>query len=169
MAKTLLYEGCPACERSDGYGAMALSLPSGEVVKSMIQGGAIGAGAATAIDFVLPKIPFLNRLPVTIRPVINGGLSVLAATLLYKRNPSLAVGIGLGGSSVAIYKFIASLVGKVATVPSAGMGVIEANEESYYGEEPVSIETTAGEIGEQGVIVPIEEMSGYGQEEIIVE
>lgn len=169
MAKTLVYEGCPACAGVEGYGQIAMTFPSREVVMNMVQGGAIGAGAATAIDFLIPRIPVINRLPVTIRPLLNGGLSVLAASLLYRRNPSLAVGIGLGGSAVAIYKFLATVVGKVASVPVSGFG----EEGMGYGEEteeePVEIETTAGQIGETGVVVPVEEMAGYGEEEILIE
>jgi len=168
--KTLVFEGterkrCPICEpiSEHGYGQMPLALAPRELVTSLVQGGAIGAGAATILDFIIPKLPIIKTLPATIRPLVNGGVSVLAAVLLYKRNPSLAIGIGIGGTAVAAYKFIATLMGKVATVPpaaAAGWG----QEEEMEGTGEIEIESTG-----TGVIVPIEETAGfaYGEEVLI--
>ncbi|MCL6577981.1 MAG: hypothetical protein K6T73_01160 [Candidatus Bathyarchaeota archaeon] len=163
MAKTLLFEGCPTCGEL-GYSEFPVTETQRDLMMKIVQGGAIGAGGATVLDIVIPKIPVIGKLPATIRPLVNAGMTLLASVMLYKRNPSIAVGIGIGGVAIAAYKFIATMMGKVAVIPptataapSLGMGEIE-------------IESTGG----TGVIVPIEQTSGmgslgYGEDEILVE
>jgi len=162
MARTLVFEGnekkCSVCE--SGYG----QLPIARDVTEFIQGGAIGAGAATVLDMILPRIPVVSRLPVTIRPLLNGGLMILGAMALQRSNPNLATGVGIGGVAVSLYKFIAAIMGRVATVPTAGYG--EEEEEGIEGDTgQIEIEST----GSTGVIVPIEETEGLGEEEILIE
>jgi len=159
MAKTLVFEGTDRCELCDaGYGQLPIARD--RVVMQFIQGGAIGAGAATVLDMVLPRIPVIGKLPVTIRPLLTGGTLLLTAMMLQRAHPNLAVGIGIGGVSVALYKFIAAIMGRVATLPTAGLG------EEVPEEAPVEIETTGAGTG---VIVPIEETEGLGEEEILIE
>jgi hypothetical protein len=162
MAKTLVFEGCPTCEVKhhhasyDGFGAvMAFNPAQKAAMMNMIQGGAIGAGGATILDFIMPKVPFLNNLPATIRPLINGGVSIIAGIYVSKKNPNIGLGIGLGGASIAAYKFIATILGKVATTTAtAGLGAMGKRGISVYND------------GGTGVIVPVA-MQGYGDEVLI--
>lgn len=165
MAKTLVFEGCPTCERKmgshEGYGAvMAFGPAQRQEMMNMVKGGAIGAGGATILDFIMPKVPFLSTLPATVRPLINGGVSILAGIYISKKNPEIGLGVGLGGAAVAAYKFIATLLGKVAitsTTATAGLGAMRGGRRSG-----VSVYQDGG----TGVIVPVE-MSGYGDEVLI--
>lgn len=163
MAKTLVFEGCPECGSVSGYGQMPLAITQKDLVTNLIQGGAIGAGTATVLDFIIPKIPVLGTLPPTIRPLLNAGVAVMASTFLYKRNPSLAIGIGIGGVAVSAYKLIAVLMGKVAAVPMSGFG--QFIDEGAA--PPVEIETTGS--GGTGVVLPVEEEIGFNEEEILIE
>jgi len=175
MAKTLVFEGCPACLGDTGYGQLPMTIDQKEFMTGVLQGGAIGAGVATVIDMLIPRIPIISGLPLTIRPVANAGIAVGIALLVYSRNPSLAVGIGVGGVAVSAYKLIAVLMGRVAAVPPAvparGLGQDEIELEGTG--ESIEIEH-AGTEG-TGVIIPVEiddEMAGaysYGQEEILID
>jgi len=165
MAKTLVFEGCPAC-KEPGYGQLVLPKDK-EYATAVIQGGAIGAAAATVLDMLVPRIPVVKGLPVAIRPLVGGSIAVIASMLLYKKNPPLAVGIGVGGVAIAAYKLIAVLMGKVAVAPAPVKGVGETGQVEE--EPPLEITGT-------GVIVPIEEeragavsgLYGWGEEEEIL-
>jgi len=161
MARTLLFEGCPTCKSGEyGYSEFPITATQRELMMKIIQGGAIGAGGATVLDLIIPRIPVIQKLPATIRPLVNAGVTLLASAALYRHNPPVAMGIGIGGVAIAAYKFIATMMGKVAVMPpapAAGMG-------EGMGEGEIEIESTGG----TGVIVPIEETEGYGQEEEIL-
>ena len=165
MAKTLVFEGCPACGLGE-FGQI-VSANVQEFAMQTAKGGAIGAGVATVIDMVMPRLPFVGRLPAYVRPLVAGGVSIGLAYYLRDRSPEMAVGVGIGGAAVAAYKLIATLLGKVVPVSGLGFG-----EEAAALPPEIEVEETAGETG---VIVPVEEeLSGYGygygqEEEIIIE
>ena len=165
MAKTLVFEGCPACERKGGssaYGQMFSIAGQKDLLMHMIQGGAIGAGAATVIDFVMPKVPFLSTLPATIKPLINGGITLLGAMYAYKRNPNLGIGIGIGGISIVAYKFIATMLGKVAMAPAVAAATAGWGDPARRNIEVYNDGT--------GVIVPVEMRGwGYGEDEVLID
>lgn len=151
MAKALVFEGCPACESRSfaGYGKAEIA----PYATKALTGGAIGAGGVIAVDMLLPKIlptvsPFIRSL-LTLAGVVGG------AFMLKDRYPDIATGLAIGGGSIAIYKIVGSLLGKVITAPgitpTAGLG---------YADSGVSIEESP-----YGVLVPEE----LGQEEIIIE
>lgn len=161
MAKTLVFEGCESCKIDNkkgisGFGA--ITLPMGieaSRVKDMVQGGAIGAGAATVVDMILPKIPFISTLSSRTRSIALAGLFGLASAAYYRKNPEIATGLGVGGVSIAVYKLIASFTGKLAMAPTAGYGELEIEE--YGQDDDFELETEG-----MGVIVPIEETAGMG-------
>jgi hypothetical protein len=141
MPETLVYEGCPACK--SGYGQIEISP---EYIWSTVQGGAIGAVGAMAVDFLLPKI--LPTLSPTLRHLLTAAAAIGTAMVVRRRDPMIATGIGIGGTSIALYRLISSLIGGVAPTAglSGGVGEVEVEESSY------------------GVMIPEE----LGEEEIIL-
>ena len=130
MAKALVFEGCPACEKSySGLGAMAMAGPAG-FLTDIVKGGAIGAGGVIAVDMILPKV--LPTLSPLIRAAITGGLVVGGAYFTRIRYPDMSAGLALAGGGIVIYKIINSLLGRVVSVgPLKG---IEAEDEGLSGE-----------------------------------
>lgn len=152
MAKALVFEGCPACEAKgfSGFGRAEI-VPYAQKV---LTGGAIGAGGVIAVDMLLPKV--LPAVSPLVRSLLTAAAVVGGAFMLKDRYPDVATGLAIGGGSIAIYKIVGSLLGKVISAPTitptAGLGYADTGqieiEESPY-----------------GVLVPEE----YGQEEIIIE
>ena len=165
MAKTLVFEGCPACARKHSFDGFGASLPMAidkEFVIDMLKSGAIGAGAATAIDFVMPKIPYVQNLGPTVKPVVNLAIMVLGGMYVHKTHPEYGIGIAIGGGSVALYKLIAALLGKVAVAPAATAGL------GYLRQVPAQPAYNGG----MGTIIAREAhraYAGYGDEEILVD
>lgn len=180
MARTLVFEGCPACnlarKSNNNFGeVIPMAETQKELVMKMIQGGAVGAGGATIIDIVLPRVPGIGTLlPVAMRPLLTGAIAVGAALALYKKQPEIATGIGIGGVSVAAYKLAAIMLGRVVSPGLSGLG--EALAISEVSGNDVEIGPTQGAMGVMalnrlngmGVVVPTE-MAGYGQDEFIVD
>lgn len=149
MAKALVFEGCPACERSSsdfaGYGQL---VPRD--LMGIVQNGAIGAGGIIALDMVLPKV--LPAMSPLVRALLTGGLVLGGSYFLRDKAPGVAAGLAVGGGSIVVYKIVASLMGKI--VPAAGGGAMAG-----YGQD-VSIDESP-----YGVLVAEE----LGQEELIIE
>lgn len=184
MGKTLVFEGCKSCAKPkslSGYGQFPLAIQS-EKIKEMLQGGAVGAGAATVVDMVLPKIPIVRNLSPTVRALAVAGIFAVGSAAYAKRNPEIAAGIGVGGISIALYKLTSALMGRVAQTALSGYGNLEVEETPGF--DGLEIEETPGYMGEEpemvdemGVIIPTEleglgvlatsELEGYGQEFIV--
>jgi len=169
MAKLAVYEGsgCPACSRHS-YGQIA-GLDT-RVIMNVVQGGAVGAAAGIAADFVSQRILRITN------PVIRGVISILVpigiATAVRKQNPQMAENIAIGGAAVGLYSLLKGMV--APRLGLSGYGEFGEGEELYEPELEVSeydalvpeLEETEG----YGVVVPeLEEVEGYGQEIEIIE
>lgn len=152
MAKALVFEGCPACERSE-FGQIA-ARDIGPYLMGTLQGGAIGAGGVILADIFLPKI--LPTLSPIVRALITGAAVMGGAYLLKEKYPDMATGLAIGGGGIVIYKVVGSLLGKIIAAPEAvapTAGLYGLGEEIEIEESPY------------GVLVPEE----LGQEELIIE
>ncbi len=166
MAKLAVYEGsgCPACRRHS-YGQIA-GLDT-RVIMNVVQGGAVGAAAGIAADFVSQRL-----LKIT-NPMIRGVLSILVpigiATAVRRQNPQMAENIAIGGAAVGLYSLLKGMI-----APRLGL--------SGYGEELLEepeIEITEGydalvpeleEVEGYGALVPeLEEVEGFGQDIEVIE
>lgn len=165
MAKTLVFEGCPACSKGGDFGAFPLSSTQKDLMIDMVKGGAIGAGGATILDFIMTKVPYVDTLDVRVKPLINAALLILSSAYIYQKNPSIATGIGIGGASVALYKFIQAMMGKIIVQPvvaaaTAGMGYLRPKQDN--GDFQIANDGT-------GVIIA-RQYAGYGmQDEYMLE
>lgn len=171
MAKTLVFEGSGGCSLcgGDGYKGLGQIMAfDKEALKQIIQGGAVGAGTAIGLNFIIPKLPLVGRLDTKIQTLVSGGASVLLALVLYRKNPAIATGIGIGGLSVSLYKFVSDLM---RPKEIAGMGedieVLEGDTGTLVA-EPVDYGTIVTEPME-GYGDEIELMEGFGQESLIVD
>ena len=115
MAKALVFEGCPACERSE-FGQIA-ARDIGPYLMGTLQGGAIGAGGVILADIFLPKV--LPTLSPIIRAMITGVAVMGTAYMLKDRYPDMATGLAIGGGGIVIYKVVGSLLGKIIAAPEA--------------------------------------------------
>lgn len=151
MAKALVFEGCPACERSE-LGQIA-ARDIGPYLMGTLQGGAIGAGGVILADILLPKV--LPTLSPVVRALITGAAVMGTAYMLKEKYPDMATGLAIGGGGIVIYKVVGSLLGKVIAAPEAAAvsGLTGLGEEIEIEESPY------------GVLVPEE----LGQEELIIE
>lgn len=161
MAKTLVFEGCPACERS-GFDAV-IARDAGEYMMKSLQGGAIGAGSVIAIDMILPRI--LPALSPMVRSLLTGGLVIAGALAMKEKNPEIATGIAIGGGAIVLHKFIGSMLGRV--IPTAGLSYAQDDFEGL-GEDDYGQDEELGEVEvtetPYGVLIP-EELG----EEVVIE
>ena len=156
MAKIAVYEGtrCPACPKPLGQIPATLDT---RAIMNVLQGGAVGAGAGLAAEFVGQRL-----LKIT-NPMIRGVLSLLVpigiAIAVRKQNPQMAENIAIGGAAVGLYNILKGVVG-----PRIGLSGLEGYGQEDIEEElpEIEVEDTSG----YGALVPeIEEVEGgYGQE-----
>lgn len=116
MAKILVYEG--------GKGMAGLPVRTDEMkefARDVMMPVAIAGGAGMAVDYVLPRIPYIKTLSTTIWSALTMLLGVgVGAYYLAKHEDIRAYTIGGGLTTLGAYKLLSEVLAGV--VPSAGYG-----------------------------------------------